>query len=116
MEIAGIDLRYGPRIAGSRITVYDVYYYLDAGWTVAAIAELFSLTVEQIQAAVQYIELHRDEVHAVHEKIEARNARGNSPEVEAKMAATRVKIQSWLEVRRQSRDMGLAHIPWSQWR
>jgi uncharacterized protein (DUF433 family) len=73
------------RIAGTRITVYDVFHYLEAGrWTPAEIAEALRLSPEQLDAAIEYIDEHRDEMMAVHRRIEERNARGNPPEVEAK--------------------------------
>jgi uncharacterized protein (DUF433 family) len=101
MEIAGIDHICGPRIAGTRITVYDVAYYLEAGRQPAAIAELFRLSVEQIQAAIQYIEAHKAEVMAVHREIEERNARGNPPEIEEMRKQSRAKMEAWLNERRR---------------
>ena len=81
------------RIAGTRITVYDVLHYLEAGrWTPAEIAEVLGLSPEQLDAAIRYIEEHRDEVMAVHRRIEERNARGNPPEVEAKAQETHARL------------------------
>jgi uncharacterized protein (DUF433 family) len=73
----------GPEVEGSRITVYDVLDYHDLGWEPQRIADLFSLSVEQIRVAIDYIESHKDEVMAAYRKILERDARGNPPEVQA---------------------------------
>jgi uncharacterized protein (DUF433 family) len=92
------------RIAGTRITVFDVYHYLEGNWRPEAIAELFHLSQEQIQAAVDYIESHKEAVLAVHRQIEERIARGNPPEVLAKMEASRRKMEAWKEERRRAKS------------
>jgi uncharacterized protein (DUF433 family) len=88
------------RISGTRITVWDVVHYLEAGWSQDEIRDVLGLTSEQLQDAVKYIDEHRDEVMKVHQQIEARNARGNSPEIDAKLAASRAKLQRWKQERR----------------
>jgi hypothetical protein len=77
------------RIAGTRITVWDVLHYLEAGWSQPAIATT-------LQLAARYIEEHRDEVMVVHRQIEDRKARGNPPDILAKAAKSRAKLQEWL--------------------
>src|SRR5262245_44652715 len=81
-----IDRGRGPELAGTRITVYDVVYYLEAGRTAPYIAATLGLSVPKIEALVRYIDEHRHAVMAVHREIEARIARGNPPEIEAKLA------------------------------
>jgi uncharacterized protein (DUF433 family) len=105
MEIAIIDRGDGPKIAGTRITVYDVYYYLAGGSSVAEIASILRASPEQVQAAVKYIEQHEAEVKAVHQEIEERNARGNPPEILAKLEETRAKMRAWLEARRPTKTL-----------
>ena len=61
-----------PRVAGSRITVYDILDYKQAGWGRDEIAALFDLSSRQVDAAVRYIEEHQDEVMAEYEAILAR--------------------------------------------
>lgn len=90
------------RIAGTRISVYDVFLYLDDGWSDQEIADLLGISSEQFQVAFQYIAEHRAEVEAVHNEIEGRNARGNTPEVEAKLAQSRAKLHAWLAERRKA--------------
>jgi uncharacterized protein (DUF433 family) len=79
------------RIGNTRITVWDVLHYLEHGWSHREIAEVLRLSEDQVQAAVDYIADHRDEVMAVHKEIEARNARGNPPEIRQKLAASRAR-------------------------
>jgi uncharacterized protein (DUF433 family) len=94
----------GPHIAGTRITVYDIVHYLEAGRQPQEIATILGLTPEQVATAIQYIEEHKAEVMAVHQRIEERIARGNPPEVEAKLKATRAKMQAWLKERQQAKS------------
>jgi uncharacterized protein (DUF433 family) len=82
------------RIDGLRITVYDVLQYVEAGFSHAEIADILPLTLEQIEAAVRYIDEHRDAVMAVHRQIEERMRRGNPPEIEARARAGRTRMES----------------------
>jgi hypothetical protein len=50
------------RIAGTRITVYDVLDYFQAGWRYDQIASLVRRETDDIQAAIQYIEDHKEAV------------------------------------------------------
>jgi len=84
------------RIAGTRITIWDVLHHLDNKWTVEEIAEVFGISPQEVQAAANYIAEHEDEVRDVHRRLEERNARGNSPEVESKLAQARAKRLAWL--------------------
>ena len=54
------------------------------------------LTEAQVAVAARYIEEHRDEVMVVHRHIEDRKARGNPPDILAKAAKSRAKLQAWL--------------------
>jgi uncharacterized protein (DUF433 family) len=76
----------GPEIAGTRITVFDVMDYLKAGWHRDRIAGLFRLSSRDVQAAIDYIEQHPDEVEAGYQRILERQ--GNykyPPDVRAKI-------------------------------
>jgi uncharacterized protein (DUF433 family) len=92
------------RIAGTRITIYDIVHYLEAGRSPEVIAGILPVTVEQVQCAIQCIEEHKDAVMAVHRQIEERIARGNPPEIEAKLEQTRRKMEEWLKQRRQAQS------------
>lgn len=92
------------RIAGTRITVWDIVHYLDApAWSLLEIAEVLNLSLEQVQAAVQYIEEHKEEVMEVHRQIEERTARENPSEVEALRKGSRARMQAWLEDQRRAK-------------
>src|SRR3954465_9699929 len=91
------------RVEGTRITVWDVVHYLEGDdWSHQQIAGILRLTLEQVEAAVKYIEEHKDEVMAVHRQIEERNARGNPPEIEARLAQSRAKMEAWLTERKRA--------------
>jgi uncharacterized protein (DUF433 family) len=82
-----IDRGRGPEIAGTRITVYDILDYHKQGWHHTRIAATLRLSSAQVLAAVRYIEEHKEEVLANYQKILDRCARGNPPEVQAKLDA-----------------------------
>jgi len=83
MKPSIIDRGRGPEIAGSRITVYDVLAETRAGVPVEQLAREWSLSVEQIEFALRYIDEHREEVEREWAEIQARHARERQ-EVEAK--------------------------------
>jgi uncharacterized protein (DUF433 family) len=87
-----IDRGGTPRLANSRINVYDVVHYLEHGRSANYIALVLNLTLAEVGALVRYIEEHKEEVMAVHRQIEERIARGNPPEVEAKLRGSRAKL------------------------
>lgn len=101
IEARIIELGRGPTIEGSRITVFDVLYYHQNGWYRDEIACLFRLSSRQVEAALRYIEEHKEEVMATNAKIEARIARGNPPELQAKLDAIHGAARAkWEELRR----------------
>jgi uncharacterized protein (DUF433 family) len=87
------------RISGTRITVYDLVPYLEENWNHREIASLLSLSPEQFQAGLDYVNTHKDEVMAVHREIEERNARGNPPEVLAILKQNQAKLRAILEAK-----------------
>ncbi len=92
----------GPEIAGTRITVYDILDYYQDGWGPARIASHFRISSDQVEAALRYIEDHREEVMANYQKILERCARGNPPEIQALLDATHAKYQTlWSDRIRQ---------------
>ncbi|HUG90486.1 MAG TPA: DUF433 domain-containing protein [Planctomycetaceae bacterium] len=97
------ELIVNNRIAGTRITVWDVLHYLEGGWTRREIADVFKLGEDRIQAAIDNIDANREYVMQVHREIEERNARGNPPGIEARLVETRARMQAWLDERRKSR-------------
>lgn len=87
-----IDRGGTPRLAGSRINVYDVVHYLEHGRSANYIALVLRIRLIEVQALIKYIEEHKEEVMAVHRKIEERIAKGNPPEVEAKLRSSHAKL------------------------
>lgn len=69
VEAKIINRGRGPEIAGTRITVYDVMDYYKHGWHRDQIAVLFRLSSRDIQAAIDYIEAHKEEVQRDYQKI-----------------------------------------------
>lgn len=100
----------GPEIAGTRITVYDVLDYFTKGYHPTFIASLFRVSSQQVLAALEYVEAHKDEVMAEYRQMLARDAEGNPPEVRAKEAASRAKLLARLAELRQARDGGAGRL------
>jgi uncharacterized protein (DUF433 family) len=90
------------RVAGTRITVWDIVYYLEAKWSHEDITQILDLTVEQVRAAVQYIRDNEAQVMEVHRKIEERNARGNPPEIQAKLDAAHARFTEYVRKIREA--------------
>ena len=105
-----IDRGRGPEIEGTRITVYDVMDYLQEGWRYDQIAGLFRLPPDDIQAAIAYIEAHEEEVTTAYRQILARHCNVQyTPEVEAKLARNRQKLQAKLADIRARQQAESAH-------
>jgi uncharacterized protein (DUF433 family) len=81
----------------TRITVYDVVDYWQEGWRYEQIAGLFRLPPDDIQAAIQYIEDHKEAVMTAYRQIVARHRNVQyPPEVQAKLAQNRQKLRARL--------------------
>lgn len=98
-----IDRGDGPKIAGTRITVYTVLEYLRAGRTRDWIAAMLHLSSDQVQAAMDYIRDHATQVNAEYETIVARIKKGNSTQVEERLRANREKVKARLSGQQTSR-------------
>jgi uncharacterized protein (DUF433 family) len=98
----------GPEIAGTRITVYDVMDYYKHGWHRDQIAAMFRLSSRDIQAAIDYIEAHKEDVQAEYQKILDRHHNYKyPPEVQAKIdQCARVARDRLAKLRRQQRHEG----------
>jgi len=91
-----VDRGDGPKIEGTRITVYTVLDYLRAGRTRDWIAALLNVSSDQVQAAMNYIRDHDIQVNAEYEAIVARIKKGNPAEVEERLRANREKVKARL--------------------
>lgn len=95
MEPRIINRGRGPEIEGTRITVYDVWDYLELGWHHTEIAALFRVSSDQIRAAIEYIDEHRASVMENYQRIVDRHRNYRySPEVKAKIAQCQAKFQA----------------------
>lgn len=106
IEARIINRGRGPEIEGTRITVYDVLDYLEEGWPTAEIAHFFHLDTSQVDAAVRYIEDHRVEVTEQYRLILERSARGNPPELQAKLDAGHERFLAMVRERQQANGRG----------
>jgi uncharacterized protein (DUF433 family) len=108
------DRGRGPEIKGTRITVYAVMDYYKHGWKREHIAGLFRLPPDWIQAAIDYIESHREEVQREYQKILDRHHNYEyPPEVKAKIAQNHEKLQrlrAELQARRAEQSGGTNHV------
>ena len=91
-----VDRGDGPKIEGTRITVYTVFDYLRAGRTRDWIAALLHLSSDQVQAAMDYIRDHDTQVNAEYEAIMTRIEKGNPAQVEERLRANREKVKARL--------------------
>ena len=107
MTAAIVNRGRGPEIAGTRITVFDIWDYAKDHWHRDAIATTLRLSSAQVSAALEYIEQHREEVLAEYAKIRDREARGNPPELQAKLDDTHARFQAQLAERRQPRKLNV---------
>ena len=91
-----VDRGDGPKIEGTRITVYTVLEYLKHGRSRDWIAAFLRLSSAQVQAAMDYVRDNESRVNAEYEKIMARIAKGNSPEILAKLEANHELVKAKL--------------------
>ncbi len=106
LEAKIIDRGRGPEIAGTRITVFDVLDYHKNGWHRDMIADTLSLSSQQVEVAIRYIDEHRDEVMADYAEMLARDARGNPPELQAKLDAGHERFLAMVRERREAKSRG----------
>ena len=59
----------GLTIAGTRITLYTIMDHLKDEWPPHLIRDWFSLTEEQMQGVLAYIEVHQKEVEAEYQQV-----------------------------------------------
>ncbi|MDY0165293.1 MAG: DUF433 domain-containing protein [Thermoguttaceae bacterium] len=96
-----IDRGRGPEIAGTRITVYHIWEFYRAGDNRDDIALSFGLSSRQVQAAIDYIEAHRQEVEQQYAKIGRAIRQGNPEWVEQRLRHNREKLHRRLHEQRK---------------
>lgn len=96
MVVEIIDRGRGPEIAGTRITVYHVMDYLQAGAPPDETARELGLTDEQVREATRYIQAHREGLEPAYSEILARVNRGNPDWVEERLASSVEELKARL--------------------
>src|SRR5437870_835614 len=72
-----VDIGRGPQIEGQRLTVLDVFYYLHRGYDFDFIHQAMpSLTREQFDAVVEYVNQHHAELVEKDRRVEEFHQRG----------------------------------------
>jgi hypothetical protein len=100
------------RLKDNRINCHDVYNYLKHARPHTEIAISLGVSFEEVLALIHYIVEHEEAVEANWQAVEAEIARGNPPEVEAKLEESRKKLAAMREAILQrkaqeaSRDQG----------
>jgi hypothetical protein len=77
-----------------------VIEYYKTGWHRDLIADNRELSSHQVEAAIRYIEEHRDEVMTAYERNMERVRRGNPPEFQAKLDAGHERFLAMVKERR----------------
>ena len=95
-DVQIIDRGRGPEIEWTRITVFHVWEFYQAGDGRDDIALTFGLSSRQVQAAIDYIEANRRQVEDGYARIEERIRQRNPEELEQQFRQHRVKLQEWL--------------------
>ena len=93
------------RIAGTRITVYDVLTYSEAGWGHGRIAAMLRISTAEVQAALDYVAANHDVVMENYRRSLGRIAKGNPPEIEARRQESHkrlLEMRAELERRKES--------------
>jgi len=100
------------RIGGTRITVYDILTYSEAGWGHARIAAMLRISSSEVQAALDYVAANRDIVMENYRKILARIEKGNPPEIEARRQESHEQLlEMRAELERRKRKESDARHP-----
>src|SRR5438128_3013345 len=89
----------GPAIRGTRITVYDVMDYYKSGTHRSIIAYTLRVKPEEVDAAIEYIESHREHVMREYQKMLDRDAAGNPPEIRAKLEESHRRLEEFMKNR-----------------
>ena len=84
--------------------MYDILDYSTHGWHHTVIAATLGISSQEVQLALEYIEAHKAEVMEQYQKILDRDARGNPPEIEAKLAAAHEHVEEFLKQRAAAKE------------
>ena len=109
MAVCIVDRGRGPEIEGTRVTVYRVMDYVRAGDSPIRIAEGLDLSEEQVRAALEYLDAHREEVEAEDASILKRVSQPNPDWVEASSAKTWDELRHRIEARASGESAHARH-------
>lgn len=102
----GIEMNSGsPRIAGTRLTIYDIFAHSTEGSPAAEIAEWYQLSIEQVQSALAYIKCYTTEIQEDYKKIVDRHAKGNPPELIERLKRSEGAIERIRKLRQQEEEV-----------
>jgi uncharacterized protein (DUF433 family) len=96
-QSAIINRGRGPEIQGTRVTVNVIFEYVLAGRERDWIAADLRLTPPQVQAALDYIEEHKNEVQASYARVQQRIAQGNPAWVNELLKRNRPRFEALIE-------------------
>ena len=91
------------RIVGTRITIYDVLTYAEDARYPSIIAGILRVAPAQVQATLYFYTQNRDPVLKNYRAALERIARGNPPEVEARLQQSHERLKQKLQEIRQRR-------------
>jgi hypothetical protein len=97
------------RLKHSRISCHHVYDYLKHFRPHTEIVLALQISHEEVLALIHYIVEHEEEVEATWQAFEAAAAKGNPPEVEAKLTQARAQMQAWRQERLHQRTEEKVH-------
>jgi uncharacterized protein (DUF433 family) len=100
-----IDRGRGPEIKGTRVTVYCIMDWVRDGCAVEDMTQRLDLSTEQVQAALDYIAAHKEDVEAVYKRVLERPNK-NPPWVEALLAKSPEELKRRI-LARHSKEKGL---------
>jgi hypothetical protein len=101
-------LMVNNRMAGTRITVWDVLHDLETGGPRSEMAVTVHLSDAHVDAVARDIADSQAALMAVHQQIAARKARGNPPASTATWAPRRTKWQQWRKPPHEPKTAGVA--------
>ena len=85
------------RLRSSRINCHDVYHYLKCHRPHTEITLALQIFPEDVLALIHYIVEHEEEVEANWQAFEAEAAKGNPPEIQAKLEQSHKKLMAMRE-------------------
>jgi len=100
MSARVVDRGRGPELEGTRVTVYRVMDFLAYGEAPERIARELDLTMDEVGAALNYIEEHRAELDPIYHAILSRAHRANRSCNEADKPRSAADLKQRVRLRR----------------